>query len=299
MEKHQVGFYTNYYKQNYFFDDTLKSIANDGYQIKVLLTGPAGEFRTPRIQHPNIEIIENTPTSFDDGMRIFKQSGVLSSFDYLVYIDNDCFLSTTKELEEYLQEFEDGKYGYVCHLVGDVDNNLYSTNSHICHVPEITVTHEEIPVCNPHFEATYQIIDRNVYDKLTPEEDIHHRKFLAAMIRHNTKIGAHKASYLWNYSSYGKEWFHIGHLMEKYYVIESGQNLGRYKESTDFDLFRLGFLAVQEDSYGIDIYSSSFKKSLDKCLLLSGGRDKAINCWNKYTKNTCLENWISRGVADA
>lgn len=299
MKKEEVLFYSNHYKRCWFFEDTVRRIADAGYKWAILLTGSPGPFRHCHVDHPRVKFYETSQTSYDSGMVTFKRSGILlqPGVKYLVHIDNDCFLNGIQELEEYLEEFVDGGYDYACHLVGNPAASRYPTETHIAHVfdqkmiPSLDTP--DTPTPDPHYENAYQAIRVSAYQKLTEFDVGHHRRFLAALHKTGAKMGAHKASYRWDYSNWGKEWFHVGHIFEKYLQLEANNLAGiqRYNPDSEFDLFRCGFFVAQERCYG-NIYPSSFVPALEAYYAHMGGQDRALECWSRLTQGTCMENWV-------
>lgn len=290
---HSITFYTNYYKQTHFFDDTIRRIANAGYKWVVLLTGPPGPFRGCPIDHPNVQIVQGPPTSYDNGMMIFKQNNLLPETELICHIDCDCFLSGTEELEEYIQEFQDVEYDYACHTVGSPASSRYPTDTHIAPVYDQHFKDNgptEPPTPEPHYENAYQLIRKSIWNKLTVQEVGHHRRFLYALDQHGAKFGSHRANYRWDYTNWGREWWHIGHIFEKYSTIESGQSYDKYNSESEFDMFRAGFFAAQERIYG-DIYPEPFRQRVHQFYEYFGGKQAVLNCWDIIVSGTCMENW--------
>jgi len=294
----RILFYTNYYKQTHFFDTTIRRIANAGFPIVVLLTGESGPFRKCPVQHDNVTIIEgpHQGCSFDLGMQIFKKHRLLEVHapTVLCHIDCDCFLSGLQELSNYINSFEKGKYDYACHTVGSLSSNKYLSDEPIGHVYDQMFNDNgpsEPPSPEPHYENAYQLVRKSIWDKLTVEEVGHHRRFLAALHKHGAKFGSHHASYRWDYTNWGKEWFHIGHIFEKFDTLEHGQPIDKYNPDSEFDLFRAGFFAAQERCYGSHTYPTEFHASLNAFYQHFGGKDRTLECWDRLVKGTCMENW--------
>jgi hypothetical protein len=287
-----ITFYTNYYKQTHFFDDTIRRVANAGYQWVVLLTGPPGPFRDCPVNHPNVRIVQGPPTSYDNGMMIFKQKGLLPDTELICHIDCDCFLNGTDELHEYIDEFERDSYDYACHTVGSTASNRYTSDGLIAPVHDQMFKDNgpsEPPTPEPHYENAYQLIRKSIWDKLTVHDVGHHRRFLYALHQHGAKFGSHKATYRWDYTNWGKEWWHIGHIFEKYSTLESAGHITKYNPESEFDMFRAGFFAAQEAWYGHDIYPAWFHKRLNKFYDHFGGLDAVLYCWARVIQGTCME----------
>jgi hypothetical protein len=232
-------------------------------------------------------------------MMAFKANNLLNIApiaQYIIHLDNDCFLSDTNELEEYIEEFIAGDYDYACHLVSQAVADQFKSDSHICHVTNQSIVYLDdsgIPSPFPHYENAYQIMKKSMWDRLSVEEVGHHRKFIAALHKQGAKMGAHKASYLWDYTNWGKEWLHIGHIMEKHISLEgsSTQELTKYNKNSDFDRFRAGYFAAQERYYGSKIYSDRMHSRLQIYYAHFGGKDIVLDAWDRICRGTCMENW--------
>ncbi len=287
-------FFSIHYRRSLFFEDTVLRIANAGYKFLIYHTGGENRFDKFGIQHPNIIYRETTPTSFDGAMMELRQSNLFNGYKYLIHLDNDCFLSGTLELEEYLHECVEDRYDFVCHTVGKpyLEYNEYPKRKQITEVQDIKFLDGEPPVPVPHFENAYLFITKRIWDRLTVHDVGHMRRFIHAVYKNKAKIGAHKCKYMWNYTNYGMEWFHIGHLMEKYLTIESGQNLTKYNSQSSFDQFRIAYFVAQEEIYGHRIYQdNTIRNNLERLYEYMGSREYLLSIWNEITKETCMENW--------
>lgn len=297
VDQDEVLLYSNHFKRCRFFEDTVRRLADAGYTWVILHTGPPGHFRECQVEHPFVVKMRANPTSYDSGMMTFKGAGMLEHPDvkYLVHIDNDCYLSGLDEFEAVLEEFVSGCYDYACHLVGRASNDRYASSGQLSRVDDQMFKDNgpnEPPTPEPHYENAYQIIRKQLWDKLSMHDVGHHRRFLKALADRGAVFGARKASYHWDYSNYGKEWFHVGHLFEKHLQLEANNRdaIRRYNPESDFDLFRAGYFAAQEEYYG-DIYPAAFKAALAFYWTHMGGRTKCLDTWTKYTTGTCMENW--------
>lgn len=294
IQKDEVLFFSIHYRRSLFFEDTVLRIMNAGYKFLIYHTGGNNGFGKFAAQHPNIIYKETNPTSFDGAMMELRQSNLLDRYKYLVHLDNDCFLSGTTDLEEYLSECIEENYDFVCHTVSEpyLKYDEYPKGKHIIEVKDLRFADGDPPVPVPHFENAYLFISKSMWDRLSAHDVGHMRRFISAVHRNRAKIGAHKCRYMWNYTNYGNEWFHIGHLMEKYLTIENGQNLFKYNKESSFDQFRIAYFLAQEELYGYGIYrDNTIRENLNKLYDHMGGREYLLSKWNETVKGTCLENW--------
>jgi len=294
IDKSKVVFITNHFRRSLFFEATLKKILDLDYNVVVQNTGGRSEFGNLGLKHKNLTQFGNGQIAYDAGMVNFRRKFDFNEYEYVVLLDNDLFMSDTNELEEYLQEFIDGKYDFTCHLVGEDSSILYKNGDrHIAEVKDQTFTppgegmEADILTPAPHWENAYLIISQSMWKKMSVKDVSHHRRFIAAVHREGAKMGSHKASYRWGYTNWGKEWFHMGYLMDYYMALDRG-NVGRFKE-TEFDLFRAGYFFAQLRTFGEGIYPPKLAAVVTKLGVHVGGIDKALSCWDRNVMGTCME----------
>lgn len=297
IDKSKIVFVSNYYRHSFFFKDTIRRILNSGYDVVIQSTGGSNEFGTLNLTHPQLSVVNAGNKSYDAGVVSLKENINFSKYDYIILLDNDLFMSSIVEMEEYIGEFIGGGYDFACHLVGEKYSNMYDYgNKHIAEVkdqaflPPELIDQPDILTPSPHWENAYLIVRREMWDKMSSLDVSHHRRFIHAVHRENAKLGSHKANYRWGFTNWGREWFHVGHLMS-YYLYLEGKNIEKFDRDSEFDLFRAGYFFAQEEKYGPGIYSSKINESLMMLEKHIGGKSKALDVWNKYIKDTCMENW--------
>jgi hypothetical protein len=223
----------------------------------------------------------------------FKQHLVGDDSEYLVLIDNDCFLSDVNHFEEYLQDFIEGGYDWSCHFISA---GLY-TDEYVFNGCLAPVHNQQMLPANvfpwvvpePHWENAYLIVRKSMWDKLSNDDVSHGRKYIGGLVREGAKQAVHKASYVGTHSHYGDEWFHVGNLMRYYHLVE-GRKLNQVSAESSLDRSRIGYFAVQEDIYG-DIYPNQIKQNLESFYSKLGGRTACLESWNELVKGTCMEGW--------
>lgn len=290
---------STHYKRSGFFETTVRRLLNDGFFVAVLDTGNGsfgGRFSVSVMRHKNLFTFSTNPTSYDGSMIEWKTK-FLPMFqpppDYIVYIDNDLYLSGTEELKQYLTEFVSKDIDFASHLVREDVRRRYSfaPGEQIALVDNMVIHPGEIPTPEPHFESSYMIIKHSLWEQLSTEDVGHMRKFITSISNHNAKIGAHYADYLWNYSAWGREWFHVGDIMNRYGQLDGSQPFRH--TGSEYDLFRVGYFAAHEKYYpGSSILSApQVKDRLVELYNLVGGKKEALACWDRISQNTCLQNW--------
>jgi hypothetical protein len=229
-------------------------------------------------------------------MMEWRRSGLLSGpHKYIVHIDNDLFLSGTREFTEYLEEFVQGGYDFAGHLVSQAtcDRYQYSSGT-LAHVQDLWIQPAtgpgDVATPNPHWETSYMILKTSLWESLTVEEVGHMRKFVIAMSQRGARMAAHKATYRWDYSAWGKEWFHLGHIMEKYSKLENSTPFA-YGPESSFDKFRVGWLAFHKLIYPESNIFSKVDARLTELVNYFGGEKVILDYFHDLARGTCLENW--------
>jgi hypothetical protein len=287
----KVTIVSNHHRRSLFFESTMQRLSDAGFKKIVIQNtgaGPMGNY-----QGPSSKIINLGQSTYDNGMIKLKQTLSNDDSEYIVLIDNDCFLSDTNHFKEYLNDFEKGNYDFACHFIGA---HLY-TDDYVFKGSLAPVTDQKILpadvfpwiVPDPHWENAYLIIRRSMWDKLSVDDVSHGRKYIAALVRENAKLAVHKALYVGTHSHYGDEWFHVGALMRHYHLIES-KKLGQVSVESPFDKARLGYFIFQEEIYG-DIYPGNIKQNLEAFYTKLGGKDSCLTAWKELIKGTCMEGW--------
>ena len=233
--------------------------------------------------------------SYDGGMMNFKaitdhHKNDLN-YDCLYFIDNDLFLTNVDELQGYIDEFREGDYDLVCHLVSKKQQDDYSFEDGrvISHVPEIDFVHGDVvPAPTPHWQTTHWLMSRRLWDALQVDEVGHHRKLVYAAHKLGAKFGSHYANYRDKLTAWGEEWFHIGNLMLYYYHVENA-SIHRCRTDKPSDMFRIGYFAAQTRAYGDEIYPQHIRNNLRQVYKHMGGRNAVLGLWDKWTASTCME----------
>lgn len=291
----KILIFTNYYRYNAFYEDTLKKLLSRGFVILLLDNSNKSLSKELTLKHKNLLFCDGPPNSYDGGMVFLHSKKILEIFQrkYLLHLDNDCFLNGTDELEFWLSHLIENDYDFCSHIVQESVSKQYSYNNYGVSLIEngsiIPPKGDDIPTPCPHFETSYSFFKTTTWQDLSDNEVSHGRKLICALYRMNKKIGAHQANYIWNYSSWGKEWFHIGDIMRFHWQFESNDAF-TYKPNSEFNLYRTGFFMKH-----LDFYPNKFNKIIQNRILSlvehMGGRQKVQECWDKISKGSCLENW--------
>lgn len=299
INKSEVVIFSNHHRRNEFFEDTMLRFMKAGYFVMVQDTGGENPFGKFSVRFPGFLLHKQiASTSYDGGMMEWKRSNLFDKkVKYLVHVDNDCFVSDMSGFEEYLTEFIQDDYDFAGHLVSEASCNRYDySNSRLAPIKDMTITvpsnPNDIPTPQPHYETSYTIIKKDLWDDLTIEEVGHMRRFVVAMHNRGAKFASHKASYRWNYTSWGKEWLHLGDIMGKYYVLASNDPF-KYNPDGEFDKYRIGWFAFHDEVYpDSEVFAHPhIRARLNSLYEYFGGKEKVLDCWKALTKNTCMENW--------
>jgi len=279
---------SNHHRRSLYFEDTMKRIYDGGYKdIIIQETGSRrwGDYKGPCQQYLNANSIP-----YDQGMINFKQhlKYTLTHYDTILLVDNDCFISDTNHLNQYIQDFRDGGYDFACHHVSaSCYTDEYKFQGCIAPVPKqeiLPATVYPFFVPEPHWENAYLLIKTDMWNKLTLDDVSHGRKYIKALVREGAKLGAHRANYRSGFTHYGDEWFHVGNLMAFYYRLEKGQP---FNEDSELEMSRLGYFFKMEEQYPGSV--------LSKLSNYNQLKDKAIVAWERLVKDTCMANWIALG----
>ena len=211
-----------------------------------------------------------------------------TNFKYIIFIDNDCFLTGNSFFEDYLSSFIRDKYDFCSyHVKKECYTSEYNyTDSVISEVKNQKILPSDVypyVIPKPHWENAYMIMNMEMYQRLTDDDVGHGRKWIAALVREKAKIGAIEADYKWNYSHYGKEWFHIGNLMSFIYKMEQNKP---FNKSDKLAMSRLGYMFFMGEKFS---YFDRLPK--DKLLSITPDNDMSypLEVWNELVRNTCME----------
>jgi hypothetical protein len=269
----------------------MQKLWDAGYKNMIIQNTGAGAWAEYR--GPSSKVIQTGQSTYDNGMVKFKKQLESDESEYLVLIDNDCFLSNINHFEQYLTDFIAGDYDFASHFISaSLYTDEYKFEGCLAPVENQKIEPAKVYpwiVPDPHWENAYLIIKKSMWNKLTVSDVSHGRKYIAGLVREGAKQAVHQASYVGTHSHYGKEWFHVGNLMKYYHLVESNR-IETVSSTSELDKSRLGYFAFQEDLYG-DIYPNVVKKNLQRFYDHLGGRDACLEAWGRLIKNTCMENW--------
>lgn len=291
MDKSRVLVVSHHHKRSVFFEDTMWRLWDAGYKkIFIQNTGIEtwGKYQGPGMLR-NLGI-----QSYDQAQQNLYQAASRSSdaFDYIVWIDNDCWLSSLNHFEQYLQDFIDGGYDFSSHFVSGKSLEGYNFQGKtIVPVQNQQFLHSEhYPgFCpEPHWENAYMIMKFSSYLKLSNHDVSHGRLWLKAIHDHGMKMGVHQANYLGSYTHYGTEWFHMGYFMA--YMSKIEDRFMDWNLDSEQDMFRLGCIIEQGCIYGHHIYPHNINLYFDSLPLYI--IQKATSTWHKFVEGTCMAKWI-------
>lgn len=203
--------------------ETIKSIWDLGFQnIWIIDTGKNYLYEGPYSRFWSIG-----STSYDAGMISFKKEEIPKNIERIVFLDNDAWLMNPQDFVDYLTIFITENYGLATFSTPN-DWPLVRQQSANLIIPfkvqllPLVSTGIGVPCRTyPHFENSYMIIRRDVWEKLTPEEVSHSRKMWPSIVEQEVKIGLRRCQYL-NSTQYDPDCFlHVGNLMSSYYQYES------------------------------------------------------------------------------
>tara|TARA_Y100000310_G_scaffold241139_1_gene245045 strand:- start:2268 stop:3122 length:855 start_codon:yes stop_codon:yes gene_type:complete len=276
---------TNHHRRSSFFEDSTRRLKAAGCSILIQETG-GGEWGS--YQGYSDRFVTYGPQSYDQSMvALAVENSYISQFPYILFLDNDCFLSGTEYLEKYLAEFVAGDYDFASHVVGKEDAERYRSDSLIT-----TVENQQFHECNvyphfslsPHWENSYTLMKSSLWTSLEPAILGHTRRWLKAIHDKGCKMGAHRANHRMSYTHFGPEWFHVGNLMRYYYFVEAGA-MKNFSTDSSLDMSRLGFFLFQEEIYG----PGSFHDDLASVPIET--QVQAREAWAQLTEGTCMQDW--------
>jgi len=280
---------SNHYRRSCFFESTMRKLYQAGFRdIWIQDTGASlwGPYRGPASRIGRIGY-----KTYDEGMVSFKREKIPSHIDTVLFIDNDCFINSASVVTRYLEDFKKGQFQWACHHISAVDYKPEQTflSSTIEPCPSQTFESWDQPpyvTPVPHWENAFLMIDRQLWDKLTPGDVSHGRRMVKAAYDLGAKMGSHKAEYRRTYSHFGDGWFHVGALMIWHNYLEENK-LDRFNSESFMDMSRLGYFFAHES-----VYPGEFPLIISTRLkILKDKEAKAKEAWSSLTSGTCLENW--------
>lgn len=276
--KNNIVIVSHCHRQVDAFSMTCKHLVGAGYDV--IIHDTSGK----RLINPPAEttlLDAGAHLGYDGAMINIKRTLQLGLFEYIVFLDNDLFLTGISHFQEYLEEFDRRDFDFACHFEypGYYENYTIPKGGCIARVRDQQTfpTTDIKPI--PHWENSYMIMRTEAYDQLTEEDISHGRRWLHAMSQKGFSLGAHYCNYKLRYSHYGPEWFHMGNLMGCYGRIETG-NFHEFDVNSSIEASRLGFMYLDNPSL----------PGLDTALHLFG-KQRCLDEWTQLAKGTCMENW--------
>lgn len=283
---------SNHHRRIGYFDSTMEMLHKDGFHILLHDTSekgsvafhPAAKFHTPNV-------------SYDQGMVALKkkvdQRIHNDGYQYILLIDNDCFLTGTDHLKEMLKAFRDGDFDFASHCVDPADSVKYhKKNDDLL----VEVKDQRVDTCTqppgiipvPHWENSFSLIKADLWRSLPEGSFGHSRKWFAEMHKQGAKFGSHKAEYKTTYTQHGKQWFHMGNLMAYIYAIENNQ-IDKFSADSEMSMGRLGFLFECNRKF-VDHWPPEFQHAITAAVH-THGLERAQEAWQNLKSGTCMENY--------
>lgn len=282
---------SHYHRSLGFFEDTMKMLWGHGFNNVVIQQ--TSDINLSKYNGPCKTLISLGQSTYDRSMIELKKVIKNEICDYILLLDNDCFLSNINHLKQYLNEFIRDNYDFSCHLVSP-DYYLTHPVGGVIHqiINQKFVPCSDYPgfIPDPHWENSYLLIKKSSYDKLSEEDVSHGRKFIAALLREKMKIGAHYANHRMTYTHFGDEWFHIGNLMQYIFALEQN-NIYFFKKDSDIDKSRLGFIQHHNTKYP-NLANDNINKNLKLAIDYVGGQTEVDISYGKLIKNTIMEDYL-------
>ncbi len=228
-------------------------------------------------------------TTFDQCMQIIRRNLSIPNGEYILLLDNDCFIyepwTTYQSLLEtyyynihfkthakdrpYLSYFVN-QTDYLCPQ--DKDTGFYSPEQKFLPSNDI---YRFVP--SPHYENAFCIIPGWTWNRLK-ESDFSNTRQLWKAIADQTTMKAFYVEHKLTYSHLGPGFFHIGNLMNYIHRIEAGDystlNSGELAAS------RVGCLMKNESVIGEAVYGD-LRPAMEAC----GGRENCIRAWNELVNH--------------
>lgn len=293
MDPKDIIVATNHHRYMPCFRDTMQRLWDNGFKriwIQETGNGAWGWYDGPCEWVQRAGLIP-----YDQGMMRFKgaiHSGITAKA--IFFIDCDCLISDTEEFFGFISDFERGGYSYSCHHTSaDSYNPSYVYDGCIAHVTDQKFVPDGGEYGfrpEPHWENTYALVSKDMWDRLGPEDVSNTRVWFRAMHRLGGRLGAHKAEYRLQYTHFGKSWFHFGNLMAFFYAVEN-LDLSKFPLESDVAMSRLGFFAWQEKVYGTSMYPEWICGNLHRILGTDGRAHRAEQAWNTLRAGTCMDSW--------
>lgn len=270
--------FSNCHRQvNAFNEITAKTLIDNEYSLILQDTSGHDLIECP----PGAEMLNaKAHLSYDAAMvNIHKE--VLHNAKYIVFIDNDFFMTDINHFQKYLNEFIEREFDFTCHFEypGYYDENPTMLENSIHSVVDPKTYQNTLIKPEPHWENSYMIIRTELYNKLSADDVSHGRKWLHAMNKLGAKMGGHYCDYRLRYTHYGPEWFHIGNLMGSYGKVET-RNYGSFDVTSKVESSRLGFMFLDNPTM----------PGLSDAIKLFG-IDRCLKDWRDLSNGTCMENW--------
>jgi hypothetical protein len=284
---------SNHHRRSIFFEESSRILWKGGFtNIYVHSTGK--HEWGPYEGKSNVNWDASLHLSYDQGMVEVKKATQkrkrLRGGKMILLIDNDLFFSDTKELQQFIDEFEAGGYDFVCHFTDPVRQKKV-WDGKIIHPVDDLVIHpgqHGIPTPQPHWHSTYCAISRRVWDQVSEDATSHHRKLIAAIHGLGGKFGHRVTKYRDQLCHIGKEWFHVGALMRTYYIIEEA-DWSKLNRNSPRDKFTVGYFAAQQRFHGdISCYPQHLRNNVRHAYKMFGGYAECLESWDEWTKDSIM-----------
>lgn len=288
MNPSRIIIASNYHRHMPFFDDSAHRLYDAGFKRMVIQR--TGSLALCQYTGPG-EVFSSGHIPYDSGMINFRNVLKSNDYDAILFADNDCFIQDADYIKEYVRQFLEGGYDFVCHLVSpEPYKTMDFSNGKIIAPFDMEILPSDMPpwmVPNPHMENALLLISRRMYEQLSTDDVSHGRKWIKAVKDKGGKFGSHICQHRMTYTHIGinNSWFHLGNYFQYSSHIEN-KTYARFNPESELDLSRVGYLVAQKTHYGIN-----YTTNQDAAISHMGGEQKCLDAWNRLTEGSCMSDW--------
>lgn len=243
-------------------------------------------------------------TSFNQGLTRIAEHLRDVDFDYLLLLDNDCFVWDISVIHDFLEAFQQGSFDFACHLVeGErsrmswvpYENQVVIRDTRLERVEQTITPITEYPFVHtkPRWENALALFSKRAFLSLDTNELSDFRKLIAGLHTRGYRLASRSVQYNLKYSQYGPGWFHVGNLCPYLGMMglhgqdvfpEAMQN----EEMRKVVMSRVGYTIWEGLRHGSDHRSDKFLKTRDAAAEILGGHSECLQEWLGLIEGTGL-----------
>lgn len=282
------------------YEQTVQLLSKNGFdRILIVNTTTFDEnvYQGPRVWRNEVYMT----TSFNAGLTRIAHHLRDEDFDYLLLLDNDCFIWSVNAVTDFLEAFQKGGFDFSSHLetpgqsipVGCITSNYGYVD--LWPVDQKVEPIQEYPFVKttPKWENALALFSRRAILSLLDDELEDFRRLVAGISNRGFKMAVKVAQYKHKYSHHGKGWFHPGNLCPYIGAMSLyGQDIFpealQSQEMREVVMARIGYTVWEGLRYGNDHRTEKFIHTRDLAASYFGGNMECLKAWMELTGTSGL-----------